>query len=126
MSSGIGSPYLELDRNAVDGDPFRDELDAHRALEVLAEIVVVKPRDQVALSYSAVPQQDNLFISEQFQRYIHEWGASERRVGAAVAAQLNPEETLGVVSLGGGSKGRPASGGHSAELCLLLDDKSRY
>lgn len=74
--------YLELDGNAIDGDPFCDELNPDRALKVLAEIIVVKPRDQVTLPHPTVPQQDNLFAASE--RYGKFGGGG----GGCVAAQL--------------------------------------
>lgn len=60
---GQSSNHLELDGNAIDGDPLRHELHPDRALEVFREVVVVKPRDQVALPDAAIPQENHLLQS---------------------------------------------------------------
>ena len=54
--------HLKLDRNPVDHHPFGHELYPHCALEVLRELVVVEPRDEVALAHVVVAQQDHLFL----------------------------------------------------------------
>lgn len=54
------SAHLKLHRHTVHLHPFRNELHAHRALKVFAELVVVESGDEIALSHACVSQQNNL------------------------------------------------------------------